>query len=39
MASVYPTSEACAIQALRDAWIVFLGRWDWDWFWGYPYLS
>jgi hypothetical protein len=32
MLPVYPTGEACATQALRDAWIVFLGRWQWEWF-------
>jgi|ERR671923_2921437 hypothetical protein len=32
MAQVYPTPEACAKQALRDAWIGFLGQWQWEWF-------
>jgi hypothetical protein len=32
MPQVYPTVEACATAALRDAWIVFLGRWQWEWF-------
>src|SRR5882724_4009699 len=36
MAQVYPTGEACATaaerQALRDAWIALLGRWQWEWF-------
>jgi hypothetical protein len=36
MAQVYFTAPASATpvdrQALRDAWIALLGRWEWEWF-------
>jgi hypothetical protein len=36
MGQVYQTVPATATpvdrQALRDAWIAFLGRWEWEWF-------
>jgi hypothetical protein len=24
-------------QALRNAWIAFLGRWEWEWFWYFTF--
>jgi hypothetical protein len=36
MGQVYTIAPATATpvdhQALRDAWMAFLGRWEWEWF-------